>query len=100
MSGIEIPLRAIREMIASAIDLIVHTARLSDGSRKVMQITEMAGMQDELHITLKDIFAFNQSGVSSDGKILGEYRATGVIPSFLGDIHKRGISLPEEIFKQ
>jgi septum site-determining protein MinD len=98
MSGIEIPLRAIREMIASAIDMIVHTARLSDGSRKVMQITEITGMIDELHIGLKDIFVFSQVSVNEKGKIQGEFRPTGIIPTFLEDIKKRGIPLSEEVF--
>jgi septum site-determining protein MinD len=99
MSGIEIPLRAIREMIASAIDVIVHTARLSDGTRKVMQVTEVAGMLDEVHIGLKDIFAFQQSGVDEHGKILGDFHPTGTLPTFYEDILKRGIELPQEIFK-
>jgi pilus assembly protein CpaF len=99
MSGIEIPLRAIREMIASAIDIIVHTARLSDGSRKVMQITEVTGMLDELHIGLQDIFVFSQTAVDSQGKIQGEFRPTGILPSFIEDIRKRGIVLSEDIFK-
>jgi septum site-determining protein MinD len=99
MSGIEIPLRAIREMIASAIDVIIHTARLSDGSRKVLQVTEITGMLDELHIGLKDIFIFAQTGISKQGNIQGEFRPTGTSPSFLGDIQKRGISLSEDMFK-
>ncbi len=98
MSGIEIPLRAIREMIASAIDIIVHTARLSDGSRKVMQITEVTGMLDELHVGLKDIFIFSQLAVDKQGKIQGEFHPTGIIPTFFEDIRKRGIALPEEMF--
>jgi len=99
MSGIEIPLRAIREMIASAIDIIVHTARLSDGSRKIMQITEISGMLDELHVGLQDIFVFSQTGLGEQGKILGEFRPTGVIPTFFEDFQKRGISLSRDIFK-
>ncbi|MBU4418833.1 MAG: Flp pilus assembly complex ATPase component TadA [Candidatus Omnitrophica bacterium] len=77
MSGIEIPLRAIREMIASSIDMIVHTARFSDGSRKITQITEITGMVDEMHIGLNDLFVFKQSGIDSQGKIQGEFKTTG-----------------------
>jgi len=99
MSGIEVPLRAIREMIASAINIIVHTARLSDGSRKIMQITEVAGMLDELHIGLKDIFVFSQTGVDKQGKIQGAFHPTGTLPTFIEDIRKRGIPLSEDIFK-
>lgn len=99
MSGIEIPLRAIREMIASAINIIVHTARLADGSRKITQITEVTGMLDEMHIGLQDIFTFSQIDVDEQGKIIGEFLPTGALPSFLGIIKKRGIFLSEDIFK-
>ena len=100
MSGIEIPLRAIREMIASAIDVIVHTSRLSDGSRKVMQITEITGMLDEVHVGLKDIFVFHQVGTDDQGKIQGSFQPTGNIPTFFDDFRKRGIPLSEDIFKK
>jgi Flp pilus assembly CpaF family ATPase len=99
MSGIELPIRAIREMIASAIDLIVHTARLSDGSRKILQITELVGMKDELHIELQDIFAFKQTGVDSHGNVLGYFSATGYVPKFIEEITTRGLRLPEDAFK-
>lgn len=99
MAGIELPLRAIREMIASAINLIVHTARLSDGSRKIIQITEVAEMLDEIHINLKDIFVFKQTSIDSKGNILGGFQATGYIPTFLEDINKRGVTLSADIFK-
>ncbi|HOX54306.1 MAG: CpaF family protein [Candidatus Omnitrophica bacterium] len=99
MSGVELPVRAIREMIASAVDLIVHTARLTDGSRKIIQITEIAGMLDEMHINLKDIFSFMQKGVDPSGRVLGEFKPTGYIPTFYQDIRIRGIDLPETIFK-
>jgi len=99
MSGIELPMRAIREMIASAIDLIIHTARLSDGSRKVTQITEITGMLDETHINLKDIFLFKQTGIDNDGKVLGDFVSTGYIPTFFEELKVRGISLSEDIFR-
>jgi pilus assembly protein CpaF len=99
MAGVELPIRAIREMIASAIHVIVHTARLADGSRKVVQITEVAGMQDELHIGLKDIFVYKQVGVDGSGRAMGDFQASGYIPSFLADIKVKGIPLAEEIFK-
>ena len=99
MSGIEIPLRAIREMIASAINIIIHTARLSDGSRKVMQVTEVTGMLDELHIGLKDIFVFSQTAIDRQGKIQGKFHPTGILPTFFEDFQSRGISLSQDIFK-
>jgi septum site-determining protein MinD len=99
MSGSELPVRAIREMIASAINIIIHTARLSDGSRRVMQITEMTGMLDEMHIGLKDIFIFKQTGVSSEGKVIGDFGPTGYIPSFMEELKVRGIAVSDDIFK-
>lgn len=99
MFGTELPVRAIREMIAAAIHMIVHTARLSDGSRKVMQITEVTGMLDELHIGLADIFGFKQTGLDKDGKVLGHFKATGKLPTFYEELKTRGIVLPEEMFK-
>jgi septum site-determining protein MinD len=99
MSGAELPVRAIREMIASAINIIIHTARLSDGSRKIIQITEITGMIDEMHIGLKDIFIFKQAGVGPEGKVLGSFQSTGYLPSFLEDLKVRGIPITEDIFK-
>jgi pilus assembly protein CpaF len=98
MSGVELPIRAIREMIASAIDVIVQTARLSDGSRKVIQITEIVGMLDETHINLQDIFMFKQTGVDKEGDVLGYYTPRGYIPTFYDEIRARGIELSREIF--
>ena len=99
MSGIEIPLRAIREMISSAIDVIVHTSRLTDGSRKIVQITEITGMLDELHIGLKDIFVFKQSGIDKNGKVLGKFQPTKEIPTFFEEMQSQGITLSKDIFK-
>ena len=82
MAGYELPLRAIREQIASAVDLIVHTARLKDGSRKVVNITEVYGIEDD-EILTQDIFAFEQTGMR-DGKIEGHLKPTGIRPTFMG----------------
>jgi pilus assembly protein CpaF len=99
MSGVELPVRSIREMIASAIDLVIHTARLSDGSRKVVQISEVVGLRDDVHIELQDVFLFRQTGSGPDGKVIGNFQATGYVPSFIDEIKLRGISLPENIFR-
>jgi pilus assembly protein CpaF len=92
MTGYELPLRAIREQIASAVDLIVHTARLKDGSRKVTAITEIYGIEDD-EILTQDIFTFVQTGVEN-GKIQGELKATGIRPTFMGQFARAGIKLP------
>jgi len=99
MSGVELPVRAIREMIASAVDVIVHTARLSDGSRKVLGIAEVTGMKDEMHININDIFIFKQTGVDIQGKVQGYFTATGYKPSFIDEIRIRGVAISDEIFK-
>ena len=99
MSGIELPIRAIREMVSSAVDVIVHTARLSDGSRKILGISEITGMQDDLHINLIDIFTYKQTGVDPQGKVQGYFTATGHLPTFLDEIRIRGIQISDDIFK-
>lgn len=98
MSGVDLPVRAIREQIAGAIHLIVHTARLGDGSRRVMCITQLVGMESSGEIVLKDIFAFKQSGIDKDGKVLGEFIPTGFIPTFLEEIQIRGVKFAPGIF--
>ncbi len=99
MSGVELPIRAIREMTASAINIVVQTARLSDGRRRVTQVTEVCGMDDELHIKFVDIFRFRQTGVEPETKeVLGDFVATGYIPTFYEDLITRGITLPKDTF--
>ena len=92
MTGYELPLRAIREQIASAVDLIVHTARLKDGSRKIVNITEIYGIEDD-EILTQDIFTFQQTGIV-DGKIQGQLAPTGIRPTFMGQFQKAGVTLP------
>jgi pilus assembly protein CpaF len=92
MTGYDLPLRAIREQVASAVDVLVHTARLKDGSRKVTNITEVYGIEDD-EILTQDIFTFVQTGVV-DGKIQGEPKATGIRPTFMGQFARAGIQLP------
>ncbi|MFH0876828.1 MAG: ATPase, T2SS/T4P/T4SS family [Candidatus Omnitrophota bacterium] len=101
MSGVELPIRAIREMTASAIDIIVQTARLSDGTRKITQVTEVVGMDDELHIKFADIFRFKQVSIDKEqgNKVIGEFSATGHVPSFYDELITRGINLPKEVFR-
>jgi pilus assembly protein CpaF len=97
MAGLDMPLIAIRRQIASAINLIVHLARLQDGTRKMVRITEIGGMEGDI-ITLSDIFKFEQSGVSADGKVLGQLRPTGLRPMFTPRLEVAGFKLGGEIF--
>jgi pilus assembly protein CpaF len=92
MSGYALPLRAIREQIASAVDLIVHTARLKDGSRKIVNISEVYGIEDDAILT-NDIFVFEQTDFR-DGKVEGELRPTGIRPGFMGAFAAQGVELP------
>jgi pilus assembly protein CpaF len=96
MAGMDLPSRAIREQIASAIDLIVHQERLRDGSRKVVQISEVSGMEGDV-ITMTDIFVFEQMGYEN-GKVIGRLRPTGLRPKFMDKIEAAGIHLPPSIF--
>jgi pilus assembly protein CpaF len=96
MAGMELPIRAIRDQIASAINLIVHEERLRDGARKVTQITEVTGMEGEV-ITLTDLFVFEQTGLE-EGKIIGRLRPTGLRPKFMDRIEATGIHLPASVF--
>ncbi|MBM3143895.1 MAG: CpaF family protein [Chloroflexi bacterium] len=97
MSGLEMPLLAIRKQIVSAVDLIVHMQRLTDGSRKVGRISEVPRMEGEI-ATLSDIFVFEKTGVGADGKILGEMRATGLRPEFTPRLEAAGFKLGGEVF--
>jgi pilus assembly protein CpaF len=97
MAGLEMPLIAIRKQIAAAINLIVHLARLSDGSRKMTHITELSGMEGDI-ITLTDIFKFEQTGISPDGKIIGQLRPTNMRPLFTPRLEAAGYKLGGEIF--
>jgi pilus assembly protein CpaF len=96
MAGMDLPVRAIREQVASAIDLIVHQSRMRDGTRKITQITEVSGMEGEI-ITMTDIFAYEQAGYEN-GKVVGRLRPTGLRPKFIEQIEQSGIHLPPSIF--
>ncbi len=96
MAGMDLPLRAIREQIASAVDLIVHQNRLKDGSRKIVNITEVQGMEGDV-IVMQDIFVFEQTGVL-EGKIQGRLKPTGIRPKFVEKFEVAGIHLPPNVF--
>jgi pilus assembly protein CpaF len=96
MAGMELPVRAIREQISAALELVVHQERMRDGSRKVVNITEVAGMEGDV-VTMTDIFAFEQTGIEN-GKIMGRLRPTGLRPHFMDKLEGAGIYLPPSIF--
>ncbi|HMB25432.1 MAG TPA: CpaF family protein, partial [Anaerolineales bacterium] len=96
MAGMELPVRAIREQVSSAIDLVCHQERMRDGTRKVTHITEVSGMEGDV-ITMTDIFVFEQTGIEN-GQIVGRLRPTGLRPKFMDKIEASGINLPPSIF--
>ena len=99
MSGMELPSRAIREQIASAVDVIIHESRMADGSRKVTAITEVTGLEGN-QIVMQDIFAFQQTGIGADGKILGEMKPTGAVPTWVDQVKSRGLDIDMSMFQE
>ena len=97
MAGADLPSRAIREQIASAVDVIVQQSRLRDGSRRITHITEVVGMEGET-ISLQDIFVFEQQGMEEHQRVRGRFRSTGVVPSFLPRLEAQGQRLPTDLF--
>jgi septum site-determining protein MinD len=97
MAGLDLPARAIREQISSAVDVVVQQTRLSDGSRRVTHVAEITGREGEV-FTIADIFLFKQTGVTPEGKVQGQFVPTGVIPKFIEGLSRRGIKVPREIF--
>ena len=99
MAGMDLPERAIREQVASAINVVVHLARMSDGSRKVTSMTEIVGLEGST-ITMQDIFTFEQEGIGTDGRIIGKLMPTGIRPKFMNRLKLIGYELPAKIFER
>ncbi|MCB0414007.1 MAG: Flp pilus assembly complex ATPase component TadA [Bdellovibrionales bacterium] len=97
MAGMDLPVKAIREQIAGAVNLIIQIGRLSDGSRKVKSITEVVGMQGET-ITLQEIFRFKEEGFDKNRKIIGQFQPMGLIPTFIEKFEQRGVNVPRNLF--
>ena len=97
MSGMELPLRAIRSQIASAVDIVVQIARMRDGSRKIINISEITGMEGDI-ITMQDLFRFEQQGIDSDGRLRGEFVSEGLRPMCSEKLELNGIHLPMDLF--
>lgn len=97
MSGMELPLRAIRSQIASAVDIVVQIARMRDGSRKIINISEVTGMEGDI-ITMQDLFRFEQQGIDSDGRLRGEFVSEGLRPMCSEKLELNGIHLPIDLF--
>jgi pilus assembly protein CpaF len=99
MAGFDLPVRAIRQQVSSALDLIVHIERLQDGSRRVTQITEVQRMESDV-ITLQDLFMFKIDSFAADGTVVGSLRSTGLRPTLMSKFEKHGIDLPIDLFRE
>jgi pilus assembly protein CpaF len=99
MANLNLPDRAVRQQIASAVTMVVQLSRLSDGSRKVMNIAEITGL-DEGVIGMQDIFSFVRKGIGPDGKVVGAFRPSGIRPRFVERLKVSGINLPQETFER
>ncbi len=99
MAGMDLPVKAIRDQIASAVQIIVQQSRFSDGSRKICFITEIAGMEGDV-ITMQDIFYFRQEGFTEDGRVRGRFVASGFVPRFYEDLQQRGIAVDRAVFRE
>ena len=97
MAGLDLPIKAIRDQMASALQLVIHLNRLQDGSRRVTKVTEVVGMEGQI-ITMQDIFEFDQQGLDDKGKVLGRMRATGLRPRFADRFDRQGVPLPIALF--
>jgi pilus assembly protein CpaF len=97
MSGISLPDKAMREQIASAIDVIVQVSRLSDGRRKIMSVSEITGMEGNV-VTMQDVFTFKRTGIGENGQVLGQFSSTGIRPRFLEKLRISGVELPPSTF--
>jgi pilus assembly protein CpaF len=98
MGNVNLPDKAIRQQISSAIQVVVQQSRLADGSRKVTSISEITGMEGDV-ITMQEIFAFEKIGMTQDGKVIGRFKATGVRPKVAERLKTGGIHLPTDMFE-
>ena len=99
MGSLNLPERTVRHQIASAITIVVQCARMSDGTRKVMNVSEITGM-DENVINMHDIFTFVKKGIGPSGNVIGEFRPSGIRPKFLERLRVAGVLLPGELFEK
>jgi pilus assembly protein CpaF len=97
MAGFDLPARAVRNQIASAVDMVVQVARLDDGTRRMVSISEIVGMEGEV-ITMSEIFAYERVGVSAEGNVVGRFKATGAVPTFLDELRRRGLDVSLDMF--
>jgi pilus assembly protein CpaF len=99
MANLNLPEKAVRKQIASAVTLVLQVSRFSDGTRRLTYISEITGMEDDV-VSMQDVFVFEKQGVSPDGRTLGAFTATGIRPKFAEKLKASGINLPANMFEQ
>ena len=99
MAGFDLPLKALRQQIASSVDLIIQTNRLQGGVRKITHITEITGMEQET-VVMQDIYHYVQDGIDENGRAVGRFEATGIRPAFMERLEQSGVRLPASAFRQ
>src|SRR6202162_5818933 len=99
MGGLELPIKAMRQQISSAVDIIIQANRLQGGPRKITSITEVMGMEQDI-IIMQDVFRFKQLGIDQNGRAFGQFEATGVRPTFVTRLEAAGIKLPSNLFQE
>jgi pilus assembly protein CpaF len=99
MAGFELPMKAMRQQIASAVDLVIQVNRLQGGPRKLISITEVMNMEQDV-IIMQEVFRFKQLGVDQNGRAFGQFEATGVRPSFVNRLEAKGVKLPSNMFSE
>ncbi|MGB3368948.1 MAG: CpaF family protein [Acidaminobacteraceae bacterium] len=98
MSGMNLPIKAIRNQVASAIDLIIQQTRMQDGSRRITHITEVHGLEGEV-IIMQEVFSYIQTGIDSNGKVIGGFKFSGIKPKIVEELEKKGIDVPDDLFR-
>jgi pilus assembly protein CpaF len=99
LTGVNLPSAAMREQISAALDVIIHVTRMSDGTRRVVGVAEIVGMERDV-VAMQDIFVFRKTGISEDGKVIGQYEATGIRPKFADRLKVSGVDVPSALFRE
>jgi pilus assembly protein CpaF len=99
LSGVNLPPMAMREQISAGLDCVIHISRMADGTRRVVNVSEIVGMEGEV-VSMQDIFVFKKTGISEEGKVLGRYEATGIRPKFADRLEVSGVSVPASLFHE
>ena len=99
LSGVNLPPMAMREQISAALDVIIHVSRMSDGTRRVVSVSEIVGMERDV-VAMQEIFTYKKSGISEDGTVLGRYEATGIRPKFAERLEISGVAVPASLFNE